>query len=277
MYSKVLSILLFLCLCAGTNLSASENKTIEVVMRQIGHRLLLSSGDSTTRVLPVKKLTDQTYEVSFEKQIFVEADSMYQIAATELARAGVSDFIAELKACASREVYLSFLYHGSRDSITPCGGRPVPRGCYKVEITLLDNKTRPWVWLLLPLIMLPVATYVLRQRKKQQVSPDNQDDLLPVGHYRLDPVARKLLHPVQNETLSDKELRLLLELLSGINEVQSRDKLMNRIWEDGGIMVVSKNLDVLVSKLRKKLANDERIKITSVHGVGYTLEIPEKE
>jgi DNA-binding response OmpR family regulator len=38
-------------------------------------------------------------------------------------------------------------------------------------------------------------------------------------------------------------------------------------------MVVPKNLDVLVSKLRKKLSLDENIKIINVHGVGYKLEV----
>lgn len=95
-------------------------------MLQIGHRLLWSSNDAASRAMPVKKLTEHTYEVSFEKQIFVEADSLYRIAATELAKAGVEDFIAELKVCASREVYLSFLYLGSRESINPCGGLLIP-------------------------------------------------------------------------------------------------------------------------------------------------------
>ena len=44
---------------------------------------------------------------------------------------------------------------------------------------------------------------------------------------------------------------------------------MKEIWADSGLIVVSKNLDVLVSKIRKKLSRDERIKITNVHGVGY--------
>jgi DNA-binding response OmpR family regulator len=48
---------------------------------------------------------------------------------------------------------------------------------------------------------------------------------------------------------------------------------MNEIWAESGVLVVSKNLDVLVSKLRKKLIHDDKIKISNVHGVGYKLEI----
>ena len=36
---------------------------------------------------------------------------------------------------------------------------------------------------------------------------------------------------------------------------------MKEIWEDEGIVVISRNVDVLVSKLRKKLSDDNSIKI----------------
>jgi DNA-binding response OmpR family regulator len=63
--------------------------------------------------------------------------------------------------------------------------------------------------------------------------------------------------------------------MEGKDVVQSRDFLMKEIWASGGLIVVGKNLDVLVSKIRKKLSLDDRIKISSVHGVGYKLEVSE--
>ena len=44
-------------------------------------------------------------------------------------------------------------------------------------------------------------------------------------------------------------------------------------WEDKGIVVISRNVDVLVSKLRKKLSDDPSIKFINVHGRGYKLMI----
>jgi DNA-binding winged helix-turn-helix (wHTH) protein len=44
---------------------------------------------------------------------------------------------------------------------------------------------------------------------------------------------------------------------------------MKEIWEDKGIVVISRNVDVLVSKLRKKLIDDNSIKIMNVPGRGY--------
>jgi len=41
---------------------------------------------------------------------------------------------------------------------------------------------------------------------------------------------------------------------------------MKEIWEDEGIVVISRNVDVLVSKLRKKLSDDNSFKFINVHG-----------
>jgi DNA-binding winged helix-turn-helix (wHTH) protein len=48
---------------------------------------------------------------------------------------------------------------------------------------------------------------------------------------------------------------------------------MKEIWEDKGIVVISRNVDVLVSKLRKKLIDDNSIKFINVPGRGYKLII----
>ena len=54
-----------------------------------------------------------------------------------------------------------------------------------------------------------------------------------------------------------------------INQIVEREKLMKEIWEDESIVVISRNVDVLVSKLRKKLSDDNSIKFINVHGRGY--------
>ena len=274
MISKIPLIVVLLIVCLIPSRGAEKNKELSVVLRQIGHRLLLSSGDSTSRVLPVKMINNQTFEISFENRIHVTADSLYKIAEKELSGAGFYDFVAEPKQCATNEVFLSFMFSQSRDTITPCGGRNLLVGCYTVEITILKKKRMIWMmWILIPLIMVPFATYVLKKSKKSSELQSKSDSLLSLGNYQLDINERKLLHPEENENLTEKELRLLTLLLEGVGEIQNRDFLMKEIWADSGLIVVSKNLDVLVSKIRKKLSRDERIKITNVHGVGYKLEV----
>ncbi|MBK8056038.1 MAG: response regulator transcription factor [Saprospiraceae bacterium] len=260
-----------LFLLSNTLVGSSEKKELQVVLRQIGHRVLHSSGDSTSRVLPVESKNENTYVISFDKPIYVSSDSLYNIVEHELGRIGIGDFITELKGCNTENVVLSFLYSQSLDSITPCGGRNIPKGCYTVEITMLKKENRLWLAWLFPLILIPLLYIYYRKTKKH--SSETLSKLLAVGTYRFDIKNRELLHIAHKESLTEKEAKLLSILLAGINEIQNRDYLMTEIWTDSGIMDVPKNLDVLVSKLRKKLSLDENIKITNVHGVGYKLEI----
>ena len=73
--------------------------------------------------------------------------------------------------------------------------------------------------------------------------------------------------------MTEKEVELLSLLVLSVNKILSREQLMAEIWGESGVLVISRNIDVLVSKLRKKLIADENIKIANVHGVGYRLEV----
>jgi DNA-binding response OmpR family regulator len=74
-------------------------------------------------------------------------------------------------------------------------------------------------------------------------------------------------------TLSEKEKKALEIFAQNINQVVERERLMKEIWEDEGTVVISRNVDVLVSKLRKKLTDDSSLKFINVPGRGYKLII----
>lgn len=73
--------------------------------------------------------------------------------------------------------------------------------------------------------------------------------------------------------LSEKETKALKIFAENLDQVVERERLMKEIWEDEGIVVISRNVDVLVSKLRKKLSDDNTIKFINVHGKGYKFVI----
>ena len=62
------------------------------------------------------------------------------------------------------------------------------------------------------------------------------------------------------------------EFDTNANQVVKREELTKKVWEDNGV-IVGRSLDTYISKLRKKLQQDETIKLTNVHGIGYKLEI----
>ena len=78
-------------------------------------------------------------------------------------------------------------------------------------------------------------------------------------------------------TLSEKETKALKIFAQNINQIVEREKLMKEIWEDEGIVVISRNVDVLVSKLRKKLSDDNSFKFINVHGRGYKFIIEQDQ
>jgi len=65
----------------------------------------------------------------------------------------------------------------------------------------------------------------------------------------------------------------VLQILAGKpNSIIERDSIQKEVWENEGV-IVTRSLDMFISKLRKKLIADELVKIVNVHGKGYKLEI----
>jgi hypothetical protein len=54
-------------------------KHVEVVLRDLGHKLLLMAKDSTSRVLPVKKSGDARYQISFQNNFSFISDSLINL------------------------------------------------------------------------------------------------------------------------------------------------------------------------------------------------------
>ena len=51
---------------------SNDEKHVVTVLRMVGHQLLLNSGDSTSRVLPIEK-SDEYYQISFSSDFNFES------------------------------------------------------------------------------------------------------------------------------------------------------------------------------------------------------------
>ena len=83
---------------------------------------------------------------------------------------------------------------------------------------------------------------------------------------------RKLTLNDINIDLTGTESRVLRIFALSPNEVIERNRIQKEIWEDEGV-IVGRSLDMFISKLRKKLELDERVKIVVIRGIGYRLEV----
>jgi DNA-binding response OmpR family regulator len=112
---------------------------------------------------------------------------------------------------------------------------------------------------------------VLRRtgKKKQRNAPDE----FMIGKFRLDTKNLTLTAPDNEiQRLTAKEAKLLRLLCLNINSVVERDVLLNSVWGKDDYFT-GRSMDVFITKLRKYLKSDERVKIQNIHGVGFKLEI----
>ena len=72
--------------------------------------------------------------------------------------------------------------------------------------------------------------------------------------------------------LSPKENQLLRLLVLHINDLLPRDIALNKIWRDDNYFT-SRSMDVYITKIRKYLSRDTKIKIENIHGKGFKFSI----
>jgi len=246
---------------------------LEVVLRDLGHRLLLTAGDSTSRVLPVKKINENRYQISFQNDFSFVSDTLINLVQREFQEnAPGTDYIVNLRNCKQNETVFAFEINRHTGDLIACRGRKLEVGCYVIEIDLLKKDQFNFLWLLLLIIPLALAGFYVKNRfrkKEEQESIADNTDYIPLGSFRFYPDNNVLKTENSTITLSEKETKALKIFAENSNQIVERETLMKEIWEDKGIVVISRNVDVLVSKLRKKLSDDSSIKFINVPGRGY--------
>jgi two-component system response regulator RegX3 len=103
------------------------------------------------------------------------------------------------------------------------------------------------------------------------------DGPIEVGDVRLDPAKRTASLDGEPLELARKEFDLLALLMQEAGTVVSRERLIDEVW-DVNWFGSTKTLDVHVSALRKKLADDpsDSRYIHTVRGVGFRFASPEE-
>lgn len=256
---------------------SQNEKQIKVSLRTIGHRVLLRSGDSTSRVLPIKKEGD-TYRVQFDTKFRFNPEALvsatYQVAKETNLK---NDYIVEVEDCDSANIVYSFQM-GNLDNPenAPCQTRSQPEGCYillftptvtgMVELETEASEDSGIFYILIGLLLtFSIFGYVLfRNRKK------TNPNLISLGKFHFDKNNAELILAEQRIELTGKEADLLLLLYNCVNQTVEREVILNVVWGDEGDYV-GRTLDVFISKLRKKLEADSTLKISNVRGVGYKL------
>ena len=270
-------VFLFLFFSFSCAQSQDDEKHRIVLFRTIGHRLLLASGDSTSRIMPIQKTSTRTYQIRFENSFEIMPDSLANITIENLKSTNPENqYRVSVFTCQKPQMVYGFEWSPKSTEDITCLGRKLPDNCYIVEIEVVESRINPNIlWAIAVLFLLGIIFFVVfkKEKKKAAIEVENGGDFQKVGAFNYFQQSGLLVLEYQKIELSEKENKLLNILLSKPNETVAREYLLKEIWENEGVFVISRNLDVLVSKLRKKLIADPAIKITNSHGKGYKLEV----
>ena len=260
-----------------------------IAMRMIGHEILLHAGDSASRVLPVRQTSDNEYQLQFENPFVFKPDSLVSIVRRVMAHSRIpDDYIVNVTGCLGNEVIYGYaMLKSEQNNIIPCTGRIQIKSCYYINILFPGQgsaQNKYWIagvgLLLLTLSALGLQWYY--KRKKAAATPEKQPETpevaslknkpVQIGSYLFYPEEQYLAIGEEKTALTMKESAILLIFSTAPNQVIDRSRLQKEIWEDEGV-IVSRSLDMFVSKLRKKLEKDPAIRLVNIHGKGYKLEV----
>ncbi|MEL6811791.1 MAG: winged helix-turn-helix domain-containing protein [Bacteroidota bacterium] len=260
------------------------SERVKIALRDVGNELLLNNQDSISLVAPVLELQKNKYQLSFERPLAYERSLSFEphylvgLIKNSFAKMDLPEhYRVEVNQCVEKEVAYSYEVSTEKETtIVPCGGRVLPENCYIIEVKFTKMKAsvfgaQTYVYILLVAAFLLLA--ILYFRRKQNGTLHGIDaNFEALGSFKFYPEQNKLVKEATEISLSKKECELLAIFIDRPNQIIKRDELTKRVWEDNGV-VVGRSLDTYISKLRKKLKEDQSIKLTNVHGVGYKLEV----
>jgi hypothetical protein len=289
------AILYLIPLTNATTLKADgdenfSDEAMNLVMRKIGHDILLSVGDSASRVLPIQRLSENEFQIRFESRFTFVPDTLINIVERLIIAHYLSrDYIVNVYDCSTNEVIFGYAMLESRqNNIVACTGRTQPVRCYYINIhfakEVVASSQTPYIFAGFGLLAIGFffVGAKLWKRNRQHVqhhsrgntSPDTftvQRPFLTLGKALFYYENQYLVIDGETIELTAKESKLLHIFAENPNQIIERNRLQKEVWEDEGV-IVGRSLDMFISKLRKKLSSDSSLKLSNIHGKGYKLE-----
>ncbi len=256
-----------------------------LVIRKVGHEILLNIGDKTSLVLPVKKMNQNEFQLRFENSFSFKPDSIVSIIdhvfqVNEIKR----DYIVNVLECSNNQIVYGYAIIASQqDEIVPCTDRDLEENCYYVNISFdITQKSflshKPIRIGLSAIGLFFIVLGVSKFDKKSKLENTDEkflkksNDILKIGSFLFNPDEHFIFHDNKKTKLTAKESKLLSVFANRQNEVIERLELEERVWGEEGV-IVGRSLDIFISKLRKKLEPNPKVNIVNIFGKGYKLEI----
>jgi DNA-binding response OmpR family regulator len=114
----------------------------------------------------------------------------------------------------------------------------------------------------------------LKVDKLKAFKPPETPHPATIGNTLFNPATQSIQTAGQEYTLTGRESAVLELLILHKNGLLNREMALKQIWGSNDYFN-RRSMDVIISKLRKHLATDPKIKIINVHGKGYMLKTPD--
>ncbi len=250
-----------------------------ILLRKVGHEILLLAGDSTSRVLPVTQIAENEYQIKFENEFTFQPDSLVSAIKGVLVDEEIgNNYIVNVLNCSGSDIVFGYaILSDQQQDIVPCTGREQDRDCYMINIKFqnggLNAIHKSYLIGGLPFLAfigLIISKSFSYKRERSVLATEN--GFFTLGNTEFYSEKREILFEGITLPLTSTENKLLLIFAHSPNSIIERTRLQKEIWEDEGI-IVGRSLDVFISKLRKKLDRDQSVRLVNIHGKGYKLEI----
>lgn len=242
---------------------------VNLALRRTADQLLRYSGDSTSYIPPVEQAGAGIWRVKLSVPVAYEA--LPAILQTSLDQYGIrTAYTVALRRCSDEVIDLG--YHKldyEAGNAAPCGGRDNPARCYFLEVAFLSSRYPAGFLWAAGIFLLGFTGLMIRQQLSRRPAKPAIEGLA-FGRFTLDTANQTLIMGQEKQRLTLRETRLLELLIIHAGRVVAREEILRAVWQMETVYV-GRNIDVLVSKLRKKLAGDPGVAIKVVQGVGYRL------
>lgn len=108
--------------------------------------------------------------------------------------------------------------------------------------------------------------------KRSKISKPQAPPIIGVGSYEFDYPNLLLQYNGDQKQLTQREADLLKLFVEHKGQILKRSDILKKLWGEDDYFL-GRSLDVFISRLRKYLKQDDRIRIENIHGVGFRFQV----
>jgi DNA-binding response OmpR family regulator len=119
-------------------------------------------------------------------------------------------------------------------------------------------------------LLLKIGIFLTRAKKSNEGTPP----VYQIGGFTFNHENYELNNPYHTIRLTQKEANLLKFFVENKNRVLKREEILLQLWGDDDYFL-GRSLDVFISRLRKIFADEKKVQIKNIHGIGFEFLIKE--